>query len=212
MLIDMRLARDKGLYIVTDCGQPDVATLIGKTEKILDTGIAILQYRDKSDDQRLRHQTAQTLKDMCYRTGTDFLINDDVRLAMDIGADGVHLGKDDMPVDAARSLLGDSAIIGISCYNDIQAARQAQARGADYVAFGSFYQTRTKSGTVRAWPGLLSAAKEELSVPVAAIGGITHENGRELIDAGADLLAVVSSVYHVDDPVQAVLKFNTLFQ
>ena len=211
MTTEMRLTRDKGLYIITDCNQPDTTALIGKTEKILDAGVSILQYRDKSDDPQRRYDTARTLGAMCIRTGTVFLINDDVHLARDSGADGVHLGKDDMPIDAARSLLGDSAIIGISCYNDIEAARLAQAQGADYVAFGSFFQTQTKTGTVRAWPGLLSAAKKELSIPVVAIGGITPENGLELINAGADLLAVISSVYRVDDPGQAVIKFNQLF-
>ena len=207
----MRLTRDKGLYVITDCNQPDSAVLIGKTEKILDAGISILQYRDKSDDQQWRLHTARMLGQMCNRTGAIFLINDDVRLAMDSGADGVHLGKDDMSIDTARSLLGDSAIIGISCYNDIEAARLAQIQGADYVAFGSFYQTQTKTGTVNAWPGLLSKAQEELSIPIVAIGGITPENGRVLIEAGADLLAVISSVYNADDPDQVVLKFNTLF-
>ena len=208
----MRLTRDKGLYIITDCNQPDTAALIGKTEKILEAGISILQYRDKSDDRQRRLDMARILGDMCSRTGTFFLINDDVGLAKASGADGVHLGKDDMPVDAARSLLGDSAIIGISCYNDIEAARLAQAQGADYVAFGSFFQTQTKTGTVKALPGLLSAAKKKFSIPVVAIGGITPDNGGELIDAGADLLAVISSVYSVDDPARVILKFNALFQ
>lgn len=208
----MRLSRDKGLYIITDCRQPDPRALIEKTEKILDAGITILQYRDKSDDQQLRLETARTLAGMCHRSGTIFLINDDVRLAMESGADGAHLGKDDMPITEARSLLGDSAIIGISCYNDIKAAQLAQAQGADYVAFGSFYRTQTKTGTVRAWPALLTKAQGELSIPVVAIGGITPANGSELLEAGADLLAVINSVYHADDPAEVVLKFNTLFQ
>ena len=211
METDMRL-RCKGLYVITDCDRLDSNTMFARTEKILEAGISILQYRDKTDDQSRRLQTARTLREMCNNTETIFLVNDDVRLAIDAGADGVHLGKDDSPYTEARSLLGKNAMIGISCYNEIRIARQAQALGADYVAFGAFYQTITKTGTVTARPALLTAAKEELAVPIVAIGGITPENGRDLIHAGADMLAVISSVYYADDPVQVVLTYNALFQ
>lgn len=186
--------------------------MLARTEKILEAGISVLQYRDKSADQARRLETARTLREMCSRTGTIFVINDDIRLALDSGADGVHLGKDDSPSGEARHLLGDNAIIGISCYNEFQAARRAQAQGADYIAFGAFYQTRTKTGTVKARPALLTKAKAELSVPVVAIGGINLENGAALVEAGADMLAVVSSVYNTDYPERVVLLFNAMFQ
>ena len=202
----------RGLYVITDYGKLDPLALIGKTEKILAAGISILQYRDKSEDQARRLDTAQKLGELCNRAGTIFLINDDVQLAIETGADGVHLGRDDCPFTEARALLGDDAIIGISCYNEIQAARAAQLQGADYIAFGAFYPTRTKTGTVQARPELLTQAKSELTVPVAAIGGITPDNGRTLVEAGADMLAVISSVYEVDEPGPVVLKFNALFQ
>ena len=211
MVIEMRPHRDKGLYVITDCGQPDLRTMLDRTGKILEAGVSILQFRDKSDDQSLRRETARALRELCNRTDTVFLINDDVRLAIDACADGVHLGKDDMSYAEARSLLGDGKIIGISCYNDIQAARRAQAEGADYIAFGAFYQTQTKTGTVKAAPELLTTAKAEIFIPIVAIGGINPENGRALVKAGADMLAVISSVYNVDNPGRVVLKYNALF-
>lgn len=207
-----RLARSKGLYVITDCETPDDRTLLQRTEQILAAGVPLLQYRDKSADPARRYARARALKELCRRTDTIFLVNDDIRLAADTGADGVHIGRDDPPIAAARQLLGTDAIIGVSCYNEYQRAREAQAAGADYVAFGAFYPTRTKGGTVKADPDLLHRARPELSVPIAAIGGITPANGGHLIAAGADLLAVVNSVYGADDPGQAVLKFNRLFQ
>lgn len=212
MAANQRFSRCKGLYVITDCNRLDSQMMLDRTEKILETGISVLQYRDKTDDQARHFDMALTLREMCDRTATMFVINDDIRLAYDTGADGVHLGKDDSPFDEARSLLGVNAIIGISCYNDIQAARRAQTQGADYIAFGAFYQTRTKTGTVEASPSLLTKAKAELSIPVVAIGGITPDNGYALIEAGADMLAVISSVYDTDDPGQVVSTFNALFQ
>ena len=212
MTAKLRLARRQGLYVITDCEKLDYRTMLHCTEKILATGVLLLQYRDKSGDYARRYERAGTLKELCHRTDTIFLINDDIQLAADIGADGVHIGRDDPPLAAARQLLGIDAIIGVSCYNDYQRARDAQAAGADYIAFGAFYPTRTKGGTVKADPDLLRRARPGLSVPIAAIGGITPTNGGQLIEAGADLLAVVSSVYAADDPAQAVLEFNLLFQ
>jgi len=202
----------QGLYVITDCVKLDPRTLIDKTGQILAAGVSILQYRDKSEQQTRRYHTALKLRELCNRTGTIFLINDDVQLAINSGADGVHLGRDDSPYKEARSVLGTDAIIGISCYNEIQAARTAQEQGADYIAFGAFYSTGTKTGTVQASPALLAMAKSELYIPVVAIGGITPDNGRTLIDAGADMLAVISSIYDDDDPGKVVLKFNALFQ
>lgn len=208
----LRLARSKGLYVITDCDKLDFQTLLSCTEKILATGVLLLQYRDKSTDRTRRFERASELKDLCQRTDTIFLINDDIQLAADIGADGVHIGRDDPSIGAARQLLGTDAIIGVSCYNEVERARDAQTAGADYVAFGAFYPTRTKDGTVKAGPDLLRRARSELSVPIVAIGGITPDNGGHLIAAGADLLAVVNSVYGADNPTQTVLKFNTLFK
>lgn len=210
--IDMRLNSFKGLYVITDCEKLSFETMLQRTKLILETGVPVLQYRDKTTDHKLRHDRALVLKELCSKYQTIFLINDDVELAIDIKADGVHIGKDDLYYEDARRLLGDNAIIGISCYNDFEKAKAAQTTGANYVAFGAFFSTQTKNKTTKAEPGLLRKAKQGLSVPVIAIGGITPDNSDELVQAGADMLAVVSSLYDNDNPQQNVLKFNELFQ
>ena len=201
----------RGLYVITDCVNFDTPGLVSRTGQILDAGIAALQYRDKTTDASLRLERAIALQHLCRRHNTVFLINDDLELAARIGADGVHVGREDATYERCRTTLGPEAIIGISCYNQLDLALLAQNNGADYVAFGSFYPTTTKNTEYKADTALLMLARRSLTVPVAAIGGITPENGAVLVNAGADLLAVVSSVYASDDPRQAVGKFNALF-
>ena len=138
------------------------------------------------------------------------IINDDAALAQQVGADGVHLGEDDGEVAAARALLGASAIIGVSCYDEIERARAAAAAGANYVAFGAFFPTATKVTTRRATPALLHEAAA-LGLPRVAIGGITPSQVPELVTAGADLIAVVSGVYAAADPVAAVQAYRAGF-
>jgi len=204
-------ALEKGLYAITDCANHDTETLLGKSEIILKAGAVILQYRDKSVDQSIRHDRACALQAMCSRHGVVFLINDDIRLASEIAADGVHIGKDDAEVETARNLLGPETVIGVSCYNNLDIALDAQARGANYVAFGAFYPTQTKEKTVKVSAQLLTQAKKKLSIPIVAIGGINPENGQSLVSAGADMLAVVNSIYSVEDPQQITKQFNQLF-
>jgi thiamine-phosphate pyrophosphorylase len=140
-----------------------------------------------------------------------FIVNDDPVLAADVGADGVHLGADDPSPELARRVLGDRAIIGISCYNDVERAVRLASGAADYVAFGAFFPTTSKMPRAHATPETLRAARPRLSVPVVAIGGITPENGAALVEAGADLLAVISGLYHVADPLSQVRRFQQLF-
>ena len=201
-----------GLYIITDSDRLDFSTLCQRTESILEAGVPVLQYRDKAADQATRRERALAIQDLCSQQDTLFLVNDDVQLARDIGADGVHIGQGDLPYLEARQLLGEQAIIGVSCYNRLDLALDAQSQGADYIAFGAFFSTRTKSQTTPAQPELLRRAKLELVIPIIAIGGITLENGGTLLQTGANLLAVASSVYNSNDPTQVVLKFKQLFQ
>ena len=200
-----------GLYAITDCKNLDTEKLIGKTEQILQSGAAMLQYRNKYDDFTVRESQARQLKILCGKYNTPFIINDDIVLASAINADGVHLGKDDTSCEQARALFGQQMIIGISCYNDLNRAIAAEKTGANYIAFGACFPTSTKKNTTRAGPVLIHEAKQKLELPVVAIGGITPENGKLLVDAGADFLAVISGVYSQDDPAATTRSYVKLF-
>ncbi len=208
----MKKTLGKGLYAITDCENLAFDSLFDKTRQILNVGIVALQYRDKSTGSQLRRERARTLQAICKRHRIPFLINDDIQLALDIQADGVHIGKNDAGLQETRQLLGQDFIIGVSCYNNIKQAETAQAMGADYIAFGAFYPTTTKQHTVSVMPTLLSQGKDVLNIPIVAIGGITPENGGALVEAGADMLAVISSIYSPAEPAQVILQFNKLFQ
>ena len=184
----------RGLYAITPDGLPE-ATLLAKAEAVLAGGAAVLQLRDKSDDAARRLRLAQALAALCRRFGARFIVNDDLALALAAGADGLHLGVDDGDLLAARRALPPGAILGASCYADIELARRAVAAGADYVAFGAVHPSSTKPLAVRAPLSLLGRARAELGVPVCAIGGITLANAAEIVAAGADLIAVVSDLF-----------------
>jgi len=172
----------------------------------------MVQYRNKSGDESQRQWEAQDLVNLCRPLGVPLIINDDVHLAQQVRAHGVHLGKDDPHIAEARAALGPNAIIGVSCYNDIERAVAAEKAGADYVAFGSFFPSTTKPKAVRAEIPLLREAKKRLTIPVVAIGGITADNGAQLIEAGADLLAVISGVFGHNDIRAAAESFSQLFE
>ncbi len=210
-LLTMKLLPAKGLYAITDCENLTTEQLVHKTEQILRTGAAMLQYRNKYDDFTVRESQAGQLQMLCGKYNVPFIINDDIELASAINADGVHLGKDDHNCEQARALFGQQKIIGISCYNDLNRAMAAESMGASYIAFGAFFPTQTKNNTVKAGPELIREAKQRLKLPVVAIGGITPENGKSLIDAGADFLAVISGIYGPADPAQVMQSYITLF-
>ena len=200
-----------GLYAITDFSSVSEADVYLKTEIILRGGISMLQYRDKSGEDAVRLRRARELKRLCNEFNTPLIINDDVSLANQCKADGVHLGKNDTSINTARDLLGP-VIIGCSCYNSIERAQQAESAGADYVAFGAFYDTTSKQDAVKAEPELLVIATQRLRLPIVAIGGITPKNAKVLIDGGADLVAVISALYGVEDTVKAIHNFNLLFE
>lgn len=198
----------RGLYLVTP-DEPDCERLLARVEPLL-AHATWLQYRNKSASGRLREEQAARLQALCADAGVPMLVNDDVRLAAAVGAAGVHLGEDDDAIAVARDILGHDAIIGASCYDDIDRARAAAAAGADYLAFGAFFPSATKPGARRATSATLHAAAR-LRLPLVAIGGITPDNGAGLLAAGADLLAVVGGVFDASDPVAAARAFRALF-
>jgi len=191
----------RGLYAVTPQGM-DVER---KVRLALEGGIALLQYRSKERNRAQAAAIARLAKDF----GVPLIINDDVELALELGAHGAHLGRDDGDLATARERL-HGRILGASCYNELAHARTAVAAGADYVAFGSVFTSPTKPDAVRAPLALFRDAKP-LGVPLAAIGGITLENAPQLIAAGADLLAVISDLFEAPDIRQRARAYGRLF-
>jgi len=201
----------RGLYAIADSAYLDPGSFAPAVHAALDGGARVLQYRDKTSDPATRERLADELHVLCRERGVPFLINDDVALAAGIGATGVHLGRDDPKIGRARAALGAQAIIGVSCYNELERARAAVAAGADYVAFGRFFPSRTKPQAVPATLELLRAARAELTIPIVAIGGITPENGGSLLAAGADALAVIEGVFAQPDIRAAAARYAALF-
>lgn len=199
----------RGLYLITP-DETDSARLLARVTPLLGAGITWLQYRNKRAAAATRLQQAQALQRACAEAGVPLIVNDDVALAQAVGAAGVHLGEDDGEIAAARAALGANAIVGASCYDELARAERAVAAGASYVAFGAFFPTTTKLTTRRATPQLLREAKS-FGVPLAAIGGITPHNARPLVDAGADLIAVIGGVFDAPDPLAAVRAYRQCF-
>ncbi|MBD3683298.1 thiamine phosphate synthase [Stenotrophomonas sp. Br8] len=189
----------RGVYLITP-DEPDTARLLARTAPLLAAGATWLQYRNKTASDALRREQATALQALCAAHGVPLIVNDDPALAQAIGAAGVHLGGTDGDIGAARSLLGPDAIIGASCYDQLANAERAVAEGASYVAFGAFFPTTTKVTSNRAHVDLLRQSAA-LGVPRVAIGGLSPDNVGPIIDAGADLLAVVSGIYAAQDPV-----------
>jgi len=204
------MSRLSGLYAITDNHLSSADRLIQAVSEAISGGARIIQYRDKSDDQARRLHEARQLLQLCREHHVTLIINDDITLAATIGADGVHLGRDDANIESARQQLPEG-IIGISCYNDWQQAQAATQAGADYIAFGAFFPSTTKPDAAQAEPSLLKRVKQELNIAVVAIGGITAENGAPLIAAGADMLAVVQGVFGQTDIRQAARQYAQLF-
>lgn len=202
-------ARINGLYAITPDEQ-DTADLLYKVRLVLSGGASVLQYRNKTAGAALRLEQASALRDLTREFSVPLVINDDAALAQRVGADGVHLGGEDGSVAAARSVLGKAKLIGVSCYNRIALAHEAVLQGADYVAFGSFFASTVKPDAVVASPDLLRQARREIAVPLVAIGGITIGNGAQLLEAGADALAVISAVFCADDIRDAARQFSNL--
>lgn len=200
-----------GLYAITP-EDADTDRLARKVLAALAGGASLVQYRSKSPDAAARRAQAKHLLELCRRAGAPLIVNDDLELALAIGADGVHLGRDDGDVSAARARLGADRLLGVTCYDRLELAIAAVAAGADHVAFGSAFASPTKPEAVRALPALFTQARARLRVPIVAIGGITPENARLVIEAGADAVAVITAVFDAEDVAAAAAAFHSLFQ
>lgn len=200
----------RGLYAIADTGLIG-SDLVDRVAQALQGGAAVVQYRSKEPDPLCCSEEARVLLALCRRHRVPLIINDDVALAEIIGADGVHVGRDDASLAEARAVLGPRALIGVSCYNSLDRAMEAQAAGADYVAFGRFFASLTKPNAVSVDLSLLREARKKLSVPIVAIGGITPENGGPLVEAGADMLAVIHGLFGHSNVTSAASSYTKLF-
>ena len=203
--------RITGLYAITR-EQADTQRLAREVESALAGGARVVQYRSKSPDAALRRAQAEALAAVCRRALVPLIVNDDLELALEVGADGVHLGRDDGEIAAARARLGPHKLLGASCYSRMDLAKRAVAAGADHVAFGSVFPSPTKPGAVRSPLALFAEARARLSVPLVAIGGITKENAVAVIEAGADALAVITAVFEAPDITAAAALFRDAFE
>ena len=199
----------RGLYGITP-DATDIESLSRKVEQALAGGVVALQYRNKLLARDKRLAQAHRLAALAQGYGVPFIVNDDVEIALAVGANGAHLGKDDADLRAARQRLAGK-ILGASCYDRIELARAALAAGADYVAFGAVFPSPTKPAAVRAPLSLFGEAKS-LGVPLAAIGGVTLENAPQLLAAGADLLAVISDLFDAADVAARARQYARLFE
>lgn len=202
----------QGLYAITDSALLADGRLLPYCEAALRGGARVLQYRDKSGDHAQRLDEAQALQQLCQQYQARLIINDDMHLAAQLGAD-LHLGQGDGNLLQARELLGSDAIIGSTCHAQFELAESAVAQQADYIAFGRFYDSHTKPGSVLATPQLLTQA-QSLKSPIVAIGGITLENSGTLLEHGAHMLAVIHALFAADSAAeveQRARAFSALF-
>ena len=207
----MKLA---GLYAITP-DDPLLPRLTALVDAALEGGVKWVQYRNKSASPLLRHQQATELLRLCRAADARLIINDDVWLAVEIGADGAHIGRGDGPggsLEAARDALGPNRILGVSCYNDPARAEEAAAAGADYLGVGSMFVSGTKPKAVRASLEVLREIRRRCGLPVAAIGGINLDNAPEVLAAGADMLAVLSDLFNAMNIKVRAEAYRALFK
>ena len=201
----------KGLYAITDQQLITEENFRASIEATLQGGTRIIQYRDKSDKQNKRLQQASLLRALCHQYHAICIINDDIELARAVNAHGVHLGKDDLSLTMARQMLGENAIIGVSCYNDLDRAMAAENNKADYVAFGAIFSSTTKPEANVAGLNIITKAKQQLSIPICTIGGITQENIQQVIQQGADMAAVISGIFSAENIKQSTAALSQFF-
>lgn len=206
----LRNPRISGLYAIT----PDLANtgdLLDKTQQALEGGARLVQYRNKSADKILLKEQAGLLLQLCKAHEIPLIINDHIDLAVAIGADGVHVGRDDLAVAAARKQLGQGKIIGASCYNNPDWALQAEKQGADYVAFGAFFPSMTKPDAVAVSVNLAGQAKQKITIPVVGIGGIRLTNAGMVIQSGCDAIAVCNDLFQAGNIKAKAAQYAQLF-
>lgn len=195
-----------GLYAITD---PKLmgADLLVKAQQAIAAGISILQYRNKTAAIETQEQEALALAQLCKKNNVIFIINDNIELTLKVNADGVHIGQGDTHITQARTLLGENKIIGVTCNNNIELALDAQKNGADYIAFGRFFPSKTKPSAPHAELSLLREARKLITLPIVAIGGINHDSAPSLLKEGADMLAVIHAIFGQQDISNATQEF-----
>ena len=198
-----------GIYAITKTEHKTPDQVLADVAEAIKGGISVLQYRDKQPVDAV--YLAGALKELCHAHNIPLIINDQLELVKHIGADGVHIGQEDSQLTYAREVLGHQAIIGVSCYDSVELARQAQQLSADYVAFGRFFPSSSKPLAAPAHITTLQLAKKSIKLPIVAIGGILPDNGAELLRAGADLLAVIGGIF-TESPYQAALAYQALLK
>jgi len=200
----------KGIYVITD---PALMTdnLITMVEQAIQGGINILQYRNKLASIEQQEKEASLLTTLCNKHNVTFIVNDNVELALKVNADGVHLGQSDTDISNARQQLGDDKIIGITCNNELMHAIKAQSQGADYVAFGRFFNSLTKPTAPQAPISLLSEAKNTINIPIVAIGGITPDTANILLAQGVSMLAIIQGIFGQAEVQAASREFVDIF-
>ena len=208
----MKSNRLRGLYAITDEKLIAPDEFANALERALLGGTKIIQYRDKSKDSNKRLEQASLLKNLCDTHSAVLIINDDIDLAKSVNAHGIHLGKDDSSIEQARETLGEDTIIGISCYNQLEQALEAEQAGADYVAFGTMFSSPTKPDAVTAGTELIIEAKQQLDIPVCAIGGIDSSNVEDVVNAGADMTALISGLFAAQDIQSTARHISQLFR
>ncbi len=198
-----------GLYAITQTENKTPDQILNEVSAALKSGVKVLQYRDKQPVDAVF--LAGALKELCHAHNIPLIINDDIKLAKLIGADGVHIGQEDGQLSYAREILGKNVIIGVSCYDSLERALEAEQNTADYVAFGRFFPSNSKPLAAPAHISTLQNAKNSIKVPIVAIGGILPGNGAELLAAGADMLAVIGGIFD-HAPYQSALAYQALFK
>ncbi len=199
-----------GLYAITP-DESSTEILVRKVDQALHGGASVVQYRNKTASRELRREQAQALAALCGAAGAAFIINDDLALALELVADGVHLGADDGDLAEARKRLPSGMLLGASCYNSIELAEAAARSGVDYLAFGSVFDSGTKPGAVRAPLAIFAAARRRFSLPLVAIGGISLQNAGQVFAAGADAVAVISALFDAGDTAERAAGFTRLY-
>ena len=203
--VSRRGKRIAGLYVIIDLEALGARDEIETCRQAIRGGANIIQLRDKLGNKSRMLNSARQLQEACAPSGVPFIMNDDLDIALASGADGLHLGQDDLPVSAARRLLPIDKLIGCST-TTVKESLQAEADGADYIAVGSIYPTQSKKSVTVVGLGRLREIRDTVSLPIVAIGGISADNARNVIDAGADAIAVISAILANDDIEQATRK------
>ena len=200
-----------GLYAITP-DEPSSEILAGKVGQALRGGASVVQYRNKSAAPGLRRAQGRVLAALCREAGACFIVNDDLALALELEADGAHLGAQDGDLAWARKQLGPGKLLGASCYDRIELAQAAVEANVDYLAFGSVFGSVTKPAAVHAPLAIFAEARRRFSLPLVAIGGITLQNAPQVFAAGADAVAVISALFDAGDITERAAGFTRLHQ